>query len=141
MLKDYLQSFRSLWGIGVIVAAAGPLALAFPELTPPWPQGAEAITVIFSAVAAVLAFRLGGEYARRGAGSKARRRQIVLASAALLTGLAGSLVYLAAYGAYVVVETQPAGNQERKLRFVVGTEQREGASSKKSELELLRDNM
>lgn len=142
MLQEYLKSFKSLWSLGVVAAASGPLALTFPELTPPWPTNSARIATIFSALAVILALVLGRELAtHRKSAPNRDRRVTAVGSACVFIGLAGCFVYLTAYSKYVVVVTQPTVQGERHLRFVVGTEKLDPNSSPGTPEGLLQNNM
>ena len=139
-LAEFAKSFKSIWGLGVALALAGPLGLSIPELYPPWPDHSRLIGVIFCAVAALLSFSWGSELA--GKSTAKQKRPPLIATLSLACGLAFLLVYFAAYSSYVVVETQMVGSQQRSLRFVVGAETRgtSDGGSAADDLEMLRDN-
>jgi hypothetical protein len=107
---------------------------------PPWPDNSHIIGVIFCAVAAVVSFTVGVGYARRPRTKS--KFQAAVATVCLLLGLASLLGYFLAYSTRVVVETQVVGNEQRQLRFVVGTERKADVDKTRSEddLEFLRDN-
>jgi hypothetical protein len=139
-LAEFAKSFKSIWGLGVALALAGPLGLSIPELYPPWPDNSRLIGVIFCAVAALLSFAWGSQLTRRSTAKQ--KAPAIIATISLACGLAFILVYFAAYSSYVVVETQMVGSQQRSLRFVVGAETSgspDGGSTT-DYLGMLRDN-
>jgi hypothetical protein len=138
-IGDFAKSFKSVWGAGVLLATAGPLALFVPDLYPPWPENSHLIGVLFCAVAAVASFSVGLGYAHQ---PKSRSKvQTAVATVCLLLGLVSLIGYFFAYSTRVVVETQIVGKDQHQLRFVVGTVKRAGVDSATTDdLELLRDN-
>ncbi len=138
-IDDFAKSFKTVWGAGVLLATAGPLALFVPDLYPPWPENSHLVGVLFCAVAAVVSSTVGLGYAQQ-AKSKSRV-QTVIATTCLLLGLGSLIGYFFLYSTRVVVETQIVGQDQRQLRFVVGTEMRSDVDKTASgDLELLRDN-
>jgi hypothetical protein len=114
--------------------------MSIPELYPPWPDNSRMIGVLFCAVAAIIAFAWG---AASGTISKRRQSlQSLLATGSLVLGLALIIGYLLAYNSYVVVETQMVGNDQRKLRFVIGADPpaHSAVGPNAGYLDLLRDN-
>jgi hypothetical protein len=138
-IGDFTKSFKSVWGAGVLLATAGPLALFVPDLYPPWPENSHLIGVLFCAVAAVVSFTVGLGYAHQ---PKSRNKvQTAVATTCLLLGLASLIGYFFAYSTRVVVETQIVGKDQHQLRFVVGTVKRADVDNTTTDdLELLRDN-
>lgn len=139
-IGDFAKSFKTVWGVGVLLATAGPLGLFVPNLYPPWPENSHLIAVIFCAVAAVVSFTVGLSYAQRPTAKS--KFQTAVATASLLLGLTCLIGYFLAYSTRVVVETQVVGKEEHQLRFVVGTEMRADVDKTGGgdNLELLRDN-
>lgn len=142
---DYLRSFQSLWGIGVAVTVAGPLALWVPNLQPPWPEGSQMITTISCIIVAILSFSLSREFLARTSGkSPSRVKRISLITAvswgALVLGLTCGIAYLRAFNLYVVSDQQQVGTEARVVRIVIGTELRSEFRKTAEPLELLRDN-
>lgn len=139
-LADWMKSFKSIWGAGVILATAGPLGLSVPDLYPPWPEHSYWIAVIFCAVASLVSFTVG--LSDLHPPRSKTRIQTVLACTCLVLGLISLIGYFAAYSTRVVGETQVVGAEQRQLRFVVGTEMRADMdrTSDLNNLELLRDH-
>jgi hypothetical protein len=139
-IADWAKSFKSVWGVGVLIATAGPLGLLVPDMYPPWPDHSYLIGVIFCAISAIVSFTVGVGYAHQpGASSKV---QTAIALACLVLGLTSLISYFLIYSTRVVVETQVIGAEQHLLRFVVGTEMRADMdkSTDGDNLELLRDN-
>lgn len=144
--KQFLRSFKSLWGLGILVTAAGPLAMWAPDLDSPWPDSSAKIATLLSAVAGILAFSLGRAYFSRvpkqdpNKNGSSHTMISFIASAGLLLGVACALTYFLAYNKFVITEVQTVENQERKLRLVVGSERlSEFQGLAISDLDLLRD--
>jgi len=119
-LADFAKSFRNIWGVGAALAVAGPIGMSIPELYPPWPDNSRLIGVIFCAVSVLLSFAWGA-----GSNTKSKKKlklPSVVGAISLVSGLAFIIAYFLAYNAYVVSETQLVGNEQRKLRFVIGAE-------------------
>jgi len=141
-LKQYTKSFKSLWGLGVTLGTVGPLGLWVPNLNPPWPWESSAITTLFCVVAVILGFTITKHIKEDENESVSHSRWLtLLGSAILIVGLFSSVLYMNNYSLFVITEKQETPEGERTLRFVIGTEIKNGiVVNAESELELLRDN-
>ena len=145
LATDYLQSLKSLWGVGFAATILGPLALWVPNLQPPWPQGSQMITAVFCIVAAILSFVLSRSLSERSKSSAPHRAKAkplrILGSFALVLGLAAGVGYLIAFNLYVIPQNQQIGKEVREIRIVIGTQLREELRGTVEEpLQLLQDN-
>ena len=145
--SDYLQSYRSLWGIGIVLAVTGPLALWVPDLQPPWPEGSQMIAAVFCVVVAILSVSIAHYFLGQPAASRsrsARTRPLMalwIGAAAIVIGLACGVYYLVVFNRYVVVDLQTVAGETRPIRIVIGTELRgDLENTRERPLQLLQEH-
>ncbi len=134
-IKDFYKSFRSLWGVASVLAAAGPMAFWPLDFDPPWPPQARAITVLFSAVGYIVAFVAVNEYlpnpnerVRKNAGS--RRYPIAVGVGCIAVSVLCSFFYYSSYSTFVKEKPRTVQGQQQTIRRVIGSERKPGLADR-----------
>ena len=112
-LQDSIGRWYRLAG-AIVTSVAVQLLLFFRDLDPPWPAGAVGV-VKFVCTALVVA-----------ALAKTTTRSARLALWMIGAGVVMCFLYLFAYGAFVVADSQTVGGVEVARRWVIGTSLRSG---------------
>lgn len=144
--EKYSKSYKSVWGLGVAMTTAGPLALWLPELDPPWPSGAGAFATLFCVIAIIIGtvvtriYFVDVEHINKAEKQRRIRKTCLIAAGLLLIGLLSAIIYIFNYSTRVITELQIANGQEHKLRFIIGNDiQNDILDKNKPPIELLRD--
>lgn len=146
-IADFFESFKSLWGAAAVAAGAGPLGFWAADLEPPWPTSVGKVAALFCAVAILIAFFVSpaARDSEDGGAQKEKRsgRARVAGIALLVLGALGVIVYLWAFGRYVVQDSIERGGRTEIIRTVIGTELRRGMEDvgDSTSLDLLRDSL
>jgi hypothetical protein len=145
-LNAFANSFKSLWGVALVVTTTGPLTLWIPELNPPWPIGSSILATLFSVMSVVLILGLVNNLisASKLSDVVVSKYQLILklgGSLSIIIGLVFCIVYLFFYSSYVISERRIVNGKEETLRFIIGNEKQEWIENNyQHEIELLRDN-
>jgi hypothetical protein len=130
--RQYISSFKSIWGILSGLALALSAILKFTPLVPPWPDEAGVSASALAVVSCVVGVTIG-YFLPFSSNEKRKIFGIVL----LLLSMCLLLSYLYSMSLRIVSFTQQVGGSEVVRRVVVGTVVLDNANAKKPPKELI----